>query len=124
MEKEKKQLSLNTKIIIACFVMVIIPNILILCSLMAIKGYFETTMGAAFHDRVDPGILKFFMIDTLICVLVILIGSMFIMRKYVYKEIIKPISELNVAMKKIAEGNLDYRMDAKYGKIMKICGSG
>ena len=99
MEKEKKQLSLNTKIIIACFVMVIIPNILILCSLMAIKGYFETTMGAAFHDRVDPGILKFFMIDTLLCVLVILIGSMFIMRKYVYKEIIKPISELNVAMK-------------------------
>ena len=40
--------------------MVIIPNILILCSLMTIKGYFETTMGAAFHDRVDPGILKFF----------------------------------------------------------------
>lgn len=118
MEKEKKQLSLNTKIIIACFVMVIIPNILILCSLMAIKGYFEATMGAAFHDRVDPGILKFFMIDTLLCVLVILIGSMFIMRKYVYKEIIKPISELNVAMKKIAEGNLDYRMDAKYGSEM------
>lgn len=118
MEKEKKQLSLNTKIIIACFVMVIIPNILILCSLMAIKGYFETTMGAAFHDRVDPGILRFFMIDTLLCVLVILIGSMFIMRKYVYKEIIKPISELNVAMKKIAEGNLDYRMDTKYGSEM------
>ena len=118
MEKEKKQLSLNTKIIIACFIMVIIPNILILCSLMTIKGYFETTMGAAFHDRVDPGILKFFIIDTLLCVLVILVGSMFIMRRYVYREIIKPISELNVAMKKIADGNLDYRMNAKYGSEM------
>ncbi len=118
MEKEKKQLSLNTKIIIACFIMVIIPNILILCSLMAIKGYFEVTMGAAFHDRVDPGILKFFMIDTLFCVLIILVGSMFIMRRYVYREIIKPISELNVAMKKIADGNLDYRMNAKYGSEM------
>lgn len=118
MEKEKKQLSLNTKIIIACFIMVIIPNILILCSLMTIKGYFEMTMGAAFHDRVDPGILKFFIIDTLLCVLVILVGSMFIMRRYVYREIIKPISELNVAMKKIADGNLDYRMNAKYGSKM------
>ena len=66
----------------------------------------------------DPGILKFFIIDTLLCVLVILVGSMFIMRRYVYREIIKPISELNVAMKKIADGNLDYRMNAKYGSEM------
>lgn len=118
MKKEKKQLSLNAKIIIACFFMVIVPNILIFCSLMGIKGYFEATMGSAFRDKVDPSILRFFIMDTLISVIVILIICMSIVRKYVYKEIVRPISELNVAMKKIAEGNLDYRMENKYGSEM------
>ena len=118
MKKEKKQLSLNAKIIITCFFMVIVPNILIFCSLMGIKGYFEATMGSAFRDKVDPSILRFFIMDTLISVIVILLICVVIIRKYVYKEIVRPISELNVAMKKIAEGNLDYRMENKYDSEM------
>lgn len=118
MKKEKKQLSLNAKIIIACFFMVIVPNILIFCSLMGIKGYFEATMGSAFRDKVDPSILRFFIMDTLISVIVILLICVVIVRRYVYKEIVRPISELNVAMKKIAEGNLDYRMENKYDSEM------
>lgn len=118
MEKEKKQLSLNAKIIITCFFMVIVPNILIFCSLMGIKGYFEATMGSAFRDKVDPSILRFFIMDTLISVIVILLICVVIVRRYVYKEIVRPISELNVAMKKIAEGNLDYRMENKYDSEM------
>ncbi|MDD6658349.1 MAG: HAMP domain-containing sensor histidine kinase [Lachnospiraceae bacterium] len=118
MEKEKKQLSLNAKIIITCFFMVIVPNILIFCSLMGIKGYFEATMGSAFRDKVDPSILRFFIMDTLISVIIILVICMLVVRRYVYKEIVRPISELNVAMKKIAEGNLDYRMENKYDSEM------
>ena len=56
--------------------------------------------------------------DTLISVIVILLICVVIVRRYVYKEIVRPISELNVAMKKIAEGNLDYRMENKYGSEM------
>lgn len=123
MEKEKKQLSLNTKIIIACFFMVIIPNILLFCSLMGIKGYFQATMGAEFHNKVDPAILHFFITDSIVTVLVILVACMFILSRYVYKEIVNPISELSVAMKKIAEGNLEYRMEKKYegemGQVFK-----
>ena len=118
MKKEKKQLSLNAKIIITCFFMVIVPNILIFCSLMGIKGYFEATMGSAFRDKVDPSILRFFIMDTLISVIIILVICMLVVRRYVYKEIVRPISELNVAMKKIAEGNLDYRMENKYDSEM------
>lgn len=118
MKKEKKQLSLNAKIIITCFFMVIVPNILIFCSLMGIKGYFEATMGSAFRDKVDPSILRFFIMDTLISVIIIMVICMLVVRKYVYKEIVRPISELNVAMKKIAEGNLDYRMENKYDSEM------
>lgn len=118
MEKEKKHLSLNVKIIFTCFFMVIVPNILIFCSLMGIKGYFEATMGSAFRDKVDPSILRLFIMDTLISVIVILVGCMIVVRRYIYKEIVRPISELNVAMKKIAEGNLDYRMENKYDSEM------
>lgn len=118
MKKEKKQLSLNAKIIITCFFMVIVPNILIFCSLMGIKGYFEATMGSAFRDKVDPSILRFFIMDTLISVIIIMVICMLVVRRYVYKEIVRPISELNVAMKKIAEGNLDYRMENKYDSEM------
>lgn len=118
MEKEKKQLSLNAKIIITCFFMVIVPNILIFCSLMGIKGYFEATMGSAFRDKVDPSILRFFIMDTLVSVIIILVICVVVVRRYVYKEIVRPISELNVAMKKITEGNLDYRMENKYDSEM------
>ena len=75
-------------------------------------------MGSAFRDKVDPSILRFFIMDTLISVIVILLICVVIVRKYVYKEIVRPISELNVAMKKIAEGNLDYRMENKYDSEM------
>lgn len=98
-EERKKQLSLNAKIIIACFFMVIVPNILIFCSLMGIKGYFEATMGSAFRDKV-PIDFTIFIMDTLISVIVILLICVVIVRRYVYKEIVRPISELNVAMKK------------------------
>ena len=75
-------------------------------------------MGSAFRDKVDPSILRFFIMDTLISVIVILLICVVVVRRYVYKEIVRPISELNVAMKKIAEGNLDYRMENKYGSEM------
>lgn len=118
MKKEKKQLSLNMKIIIGCFVMVIIPNILVAISLFGIKEYFKNTMGAEFYHKVDPAILKFFITDTIVSVIIILVACMFIIRRYIYNEVVKPISEINVAMKKIAEGNLDYRLEKTYKSEM------
>lgn len=115
---KKKQLSLNTKIIILCSVMVIVPNILLIGCMVGIRKYFSMTMGVEFRNKVDPSILQFFSTYTVISVVIILLACMAVLRDYVYRQFIRPISELNQAMKKIAEGNLDYRLEEKYKSEM------
>lgn len=122
MEKKRKETSLHSRIIIACMIMVIIPIILTWISLLGIKSYFENTLGVqSFQARIDPQILRLFMTDILIAIIVILLISVFILKQWIHKGIINPIWELNIAMKKIAEGNLDYRLDNHYaGEIGEL----
>lgn len=115
---QKKQLSLKTKIIFMCSLMVIVPNILLVCSLLGVREYFVLTLGADFETKVDPSIIHFFITDTVACVAIILLVCMLVMSRFVYKEVVEPISELNVAMTKISDGNLDYRIEKEYGSEM------
>ena len=121
MEKERKEPSLHSRIIIACMIM-IIPIILTWISLLGIKSYFENTLGEqSFQAKIDPQILRLFMTDILIAIIVILLISVFILKQWIHKGIVNPIWELNIAMKKIAEGNLDYRLDNHYaGEIGEL----
>ena len=122
MRKKGKEISLKSRIVVACIIMVIIPIILTWISLLGIKSYFMTTLGEqSFHAKLDPQILRLFMIDILISIIVILLISVFVLKQWIHKGIVNPISELNVAMKKIAEGNLDYRIDNHYaGEIGEL----
>lgn len=122
MRKKGKEISLKSRIVVACVIMVIIPIILTWISLLGIKSYFMTTLGEqSFHAKLDPQILRLFMIDILISIIVILLISVFVLKQWIHKGIVNPISELNVAMKKIAEGNLDYRIDNHYaGEIGEL----
>lgn len=122
MKKKGKEISLKTRIVIACMIMVIIPMILTFISLLGIKSYFMVTLGEqSFHAKVDPQILKLFMVDILIAIVVILLISVWVLKQWIHKGIVNPIGELNVAMKKIAEGNLDYRIDNHYvGEIGEL----
>lgn len=122
MEKKRKETSLHSRIIIACMIMVIIPIILTWISLLGIKSYFENTLGIeSFQAKIDPQILRLFMTDILIAIIVILFISVFILRQWIHRGIVNPIWELNIAMKKIAEGNLDYRLDNHYaGEIGEL----
>lgn len=122
MKKNRKRNSLKTRIVIASMIMVIIPIILTFISLLGIKSYFMVTLGEqSFHAKVDPEILKLFMIDILIAIIVILLISVWVLKQWIHKGIIDPIGELNLAMKKIAEGNLDYRLNNHYaGEIGEL----
>ena len=61
------------------------------------------------------------MTDILIAIVVILLISVFILKQWIHRGIVSPIWELNIAMKKIAEGNLDYRLDNHYaGEIGEL----
>lgn len=103
-------------------IMVIIPIILTWISLLGIKSYFENTLGVrSFQAKIDPQILRLFMTDILIAIVVILLISVFILKQWIHRGIVSPIWELNIAMKKIAEGNLDYRLDNHYaGEIGEL----
>lgn len=122
MKKDRKKNSLKNRIVIASMIMVIIPIILTFIALLGIKSYFMVTLGEqSFHARVDPEILKLFMIDILIAIIVILLISVLVLKQWIHKGIINPIGELNLAMKKIAEGNLDYRIANHYaGEIGEL----
>ena len=122
MKKKRKETSLHSRIIIACMIMVIIPIILTWISLLGIKTYFENTLGVqSFQAKIDPQILRLFMTDILIAIVVILLISVFVLKQWIHKGIVNPIWELNIAMKKIAEGNLDYRLDNHYaGEIGEL----
>lgn len=122
MKKKRKETSLHSRIIIACMIMVIIPIILTWISLLGIKSYFENTLGVrSFQAKIDPQILRLFMTDILIAIIVILLISVFILKQWIHRGIVSPIWELNIAMKKIAEGNLDYRLDNHYaGEIGEL----
>lgn len=122
MKKNRKKNSLKTRIVIACMIMVIIPIILTFISLLGIKSYFMVTLGEqSFHAKVDPQILKLFMVDILIAIVVILLISVLVLKQWIHKGIVNPIGELNLAMKKIAEGNLDYRLSNHYaGEIGEL----
>lgn len=122
MKKNRKKMSLKTRIVIACMIMVIIPIILTFISLLGIKSYFMVTLGEqSFHAKVDPQILKLFMMDILIAIVVILLISVLVLKQWIHKGIVNPIGELNLAMKKIAEGNLDYRLGNHYaGEIGEL----
>lgn len=122
MKKNRKKSSLKTRIVIACMIMVIIPIILTFISLLGIKSYFMVTLGEqSFHAKVDPQILKLFMVDILIAIVVILLISVLVLKQWIHKGIVNPIGELNLAMKKIAEGNLDYRLSNHYaGEIGEL----
>ncbi len=122
MDRKRKETSLRSRIIIACMIMVIIPIILTWISLLGIKSYFMTTLGEqSFYAKVDPHILQLFMMNVLIAIVIILLMSVFVLQQWIHKGIVNPIWELNAAMKKIAEGNLDYRLDNHYaGEIGEL----
>ncbi len=121
-KKNKRETSLKTSIVIVSLIMVIIPIVFTAISLYGIKLYFSNTLGEqSFQAKVDPEIMKLFMLDIFIAVVVILFICVFFLRQWIHKGIVNPIWELDIAMKQIAEGNLDYRISNHYqGEISEL----
>lgn len=65
--------------------------------------------------RVNSLISKHLLIDMFIAILLILIFTSMMLTQWIHKGVFNPINELNVAMRKIKEGNFDYALqtDAK-----------
>lgn len=117
--EERKELSLQTKTLLASLIMLVIPLFFTTISTVLIRHYFARTMGLeSFQNKVDPEFLRYFMMDIWLSIFVIMMISVFVLRMWIHKGMVKPISELDLAMKEISKGNLDYRLTNIYNGEM------
>lgn len=121
MRHHKKGFTLKSKLIIASVSMVLMPLLFTTISFLIIRMYLNHSMGPkAFDTIVSPEATETFMVDMLISIVFILMISTFTLRKWIDREMVKPIKELSIAMEKIKEGNLEYRLNNKYAGEVNV----
>lgn len=71
----------------------------------------DGSLGSVFVvTKVNSLISKHLLIDMFIAILLILIFTSLMLTQWIHKGVFNPINELNVAMRKIKEGNFDYAL--------------
>lgn len=110
-------MKLKTRLWIAFLVMIFAPLILTAVAFgligKAVRGQqirFSVNPEAYlyFNDLIAPD----FFISMAVAIAVILIFTALILSFWIYSSVFNPVQELNIAMKNIAEGNLDYQVRA------------
>lgn len=110
-------MKLKTRLIIAFLVMIFVPLIL-----TAVAFWFIGTAirGQQIQFSVDPEAYLYFndliapdfFLSMAVAIAIILIFTALILSFWIYSSVFNPVQELNIAMKNIAEGNLDYQVPA------------
>ena len=73
----------------------------------------DGTPGSVFIvTKVNSLISRHLLIDMFVAIIVILIFTSLMLTQWIHKGVFEPINELNVAMRKIKEGNFDYVLEA------------
>lgn len=116
--KEKKTRNNNTmhsKLIAACMAMAMIPLVLTLLSFKVIRFYMVNMMGAQSEAILaKQKISQMFFFDMFAAIVIIMVVSAIVFRRILHSWFVKPMDQLSVAMKNIADGNLDYQMQVEY----------
>lgn len=122
MEKKKKEMTLRSKLILACGAMILVPLLLTLFSFLGIRFYLMQTNGAeADIITIAQKISKTFFFDMAIAIALIMFFTVYFFRGLIQKWFVVPIGQVNEAMKHIAEGDLDYQMKVNYsGEIGEL----
>lgn len=60
--------------------------------------------------RVNSLISRHLLVDMLVAILLILVFTSLMLTQWIHRSVINPVNELNVAMRKIQEGNLEYSL--------------
>ena len=122
MKKEKKEMTLRTKLLLACALMLLVPLLLTLFSFYGIRFYLMQTNGAeADIINMTHKISKTFFYDMAIAIALILCLTVYLFRRMIQKWFVVPIGQMNDAMRHVAKGNLDYQLQTKYsGEIGEL----
>ena len=108
-------MKLKTRLLIAFLVMIFVPMILT-CVAFWLIG--TSIRGQQIQFSMDPEAFLYFrdliapdfLISMAIAIAIILIFTALILSFWIYSSELNPVQELNIAMKNIAEGNLEYQV--------------
>lgn len=115
MRDKMKNVSLRTKLIVACTAMVLIPLVLTLLSFCLLRLYMTHRMGSqAALIFAEQKISRTFFFDMFMAIVLIMFFSVYMFKGLLHKWFVRPIDELSIAMKNIAEGNLEYQLSVQY----------
>ena len=108
-------MKLKTRLLIAFLVMIFVPLTL---TTMAFVGIGSVIMGQELRFSMDPEALLHlrkliapdFLVSMTVAIAIILVFTALVLSVWIYSGVFNPVQELNIAMKNIAEGNLDYQI--------------
>lgn len=109
------EMKLKTRLLIAFLVMIFVPLILTAVAFWLIGALIR---GQQIKFSVDPEVYLYFkdliapdfFASMAVAIAVILVFTALILSFWIYSSVFNPVQELNIAMKNIAEGNLDYQV--------------
>lgn len=114
-------MKLRTRLLVAFLVMIFVPLILTATAFwligsalrrQQIKFSMEPEAFVYFKDLIAPD----FFASMAVAIAVILVFTALVLSFWIYSSVFNPVQELNIAMKNIAEGNLDYQIPAPGNK--------
>ncbi|MFI3238547.1 MAG: HAMP domain-containing sensor histidine kinase [Lachnospiraceae bacterium] len=127
-------MKLKTRLHVVCLLMVILPLLLTTIAFVSFGGYLlharndfrdqvanEDTRGLIFNENIlfadsieeyDSIISITLLQEMTIAIFVILLFSSVMLSRWIFKGMILPINELNIAMKEIRNGNFQYRLES------------
>lgn len=108
-------MKLKTRLLIAFLIMIFVPMFLMM---LAFWGIGAATLGQELRQllwqernlRIKEFIAPDFLFSMVVAILIILVFTALILSIWIYSSVFNPVQELNIAMKNIAEGNLDYQI--------------
>ena len=125
MKKKKPSMKFRTRLLLIFFAFMILPLLLILIATMLIGTYMVSTRNhsamqpwsaiqspGTFLGTMEPVASHMFLIYMIIAIAVILALTSFFLTRWIQTGVFDPINRLNVAMKKISAGDLDYALEA------------
>ncbi len=107
-------MKLKTKMMLLFLTIIIVPLAFLTVAIFGISMHEEVNLINELTKEdmmIGALISKRFMMSLIWSIIIILILTSSLITIWVNRDIYKPIKELSIAMKKIAEGNFDYRLD-------------
>ena len=110
-------MKLKTRLVIAFLIMIFVPMFLMALAFWGIGAATLgqepwRSLGPEGNLRIKEFIAPDFLLSMVVAILIILVFTALVLSLWIYSSVFNPVQELNIAMKNIAEGNLDYQIPA------------